>query len=220
MYKNTILFVLLLCLGKAIVAQNHEDMWVWPDENTTDELTFHLDTGPMIGVGLASVSNSSDYDIGFQNGLAYQLGFSVNARLAHRMNPTPHSISRFGLGVEVMMSGGTVETRTVPVNALNLAIPVLMQFYPSSNFLLEAGTTFVKYFNVSPEFLQVYNVIFHVGDLKPKDVMLTIGASYKMPIGLTLDIRGNFGTSSMAKNLNVRTNSYMISIKYLFPLLK
>lgn len=220
MYKKILLSILVLCMGKNLIAQNREDVWIWPDDYATDELALHLDTGPMIGGGLATVSNASDFDLSSRIGFAYQFGLSVNARFAHRMNSFPHGLSRLGMGLEVMMGGGTVGMENTSVNAFCFEIPALLNFYLNSELLLEAGPTFVKYFKVNPVLLQAQNVVFHIGDSKPMDVKLTLGVSYKMPTGLAFGIRGNFGTSPMAENINVRANSYMISIKYLFPIMK
>jgi len=220
MYKKLILAVVSLFLVGTAFAQNHEDQWIWPDDITTDEPSICLYLGPKLGGGIALATTPTLLNTNFHNGFSYQFGISVDGRIEHRQSKNLHGISRMGFGIEALLSGRNIRTDVDAMTLLSIEIPILFKFYLNPNISLEAGSTLVAPLKVNPETLQIQNVVLNVGEMKAADVMLTIGANYQVISNLTVGIRGNIGTSSMAENIDSRVNTIMLSVSYLFPLLK
>lgn len=214
------LAVALLCFGGTVFAQNLEDQWIWPDDNSTDELMFCFNAGPTIGGGMAFASDPTVLPAEFKNGLCFQLGVAANGQLAYRMSPKPHVISRIGAGMEMMLSKSNIKTESETLGILCLNIPILLHCYLTSDFYLEAGVTFVKSLKTSPDWLQAGHVMLHSGGISYSDAMFSLGASYKTPSNLTLGLRYNKGTSNLAENLDSKTSNFVFSVSYRFPIVK
>lgn len=220
MNKKLILLVALLCLGSSLFAQNHEDQWIWPDDNTTDELMILMDASPVIGGGLAFATAPTTYPAAFEKGLYYQIGIGANGRLAYRMSPEPHGISRLGLGVEVLLSKTNIKADSDTFGALRLAFPVLIHFYMTSDLVLETGATFVKSLKTNPEELQDGSVWVSSGNIEYNDVMLSVGAFYKTPFNLALGLRYNHSNSVMSETLDSKISNLVFTVSYKFPVVK
>lgn len=220
MYKKLTLVVALLCLCSTVFAQNHDDQWVWPDDNTTDELMVHLEASPIIGGGLAFATDPTLLLADFSGGLYYQFGIGVNGRLAYRMSPEPHGISRLGMGVEVLLSKTNINTGGNPIKMLCLDIPVMVHCYATSDFMIEAGVTMVKSLKTTPDWMQFGQIMLHTGNLRYNDVMLSVGVSYKTPFNLALGLRYNHGTSNIAENLDSKIRNLVFNVSYKLPIIK
>jgi hypothetical protein len=220
MRKRLLLTFLLLCGCSIAFSQYNSDAWIWPDENQNDALSFHLEVGPKLGAGMCLATKTHLFETKFKNGFSYQAGLSVRMGLKHRLSKTPKGVERIGLGIEALVSGRNIRTGKGNLSMLCLDIPVLLRFSITSNFSLEAGATFVQPLKVNPTVLQMQNIVLNTGNLKPTDVMLSVGANYQIIAGLELGFRCNIGTSPIAENLGTRLNTFMLSADYLFPLLK
>lgn len=220
MRKKLLLTFFLLCGCSMAFSQYNSDSWVWPDENQNDALSFYLKAGPKLGAGMSVATKTNLFDTKFKNGFSYQAGLSVKMGLRHQFSKTPKGIERLGLGFEALLSGRNIRTGKENLSMLCLDIPILLRFLITSNFSLEAGATFVQPLKVNPTVLQMQNIVLNTGDLKPADVMLSVGANYQIIAGLELGLRCNIGTSPIAENLGTRLNTFMLSADYLFPLLK
>ena len=99
-------------------------------------------------------------------------------------------------------------------------IPLLAQVYPVSQLGLEAGVTLVRTMGFAPELMQTDNAFLHTGQISAGDMMLTVGACYKTAFGLMLDARYNLGFSPLAGNLNTKVSTAMVSVAYLFDIVK
>lgn len=220
MNKKLILAIALLLLGNALVAQNHEDTWVWPDDMKTDVLSIHLDAAPVIGGGMAFATNPTIIQADFGSGFCYQLGVAVNGRLSYLLSPQPHGISRLGVGVEALLNNTFIKAEGTTLNMMSLAFPIMIHCYVTSDLILEAGATLVKSFKTNPEWSQFGPIMVNTGNIRCNDVMVSAGACYKTPIGLAFDLRYNHGNSNMSQTVDSKTSTVVFSVSYRFTVIK
>ena len=183
---------------------------------------YKLTLGPKVGAGMAIGTDTPAFGIESSKGMAYQGGLAFNAHFGRR--------TRFGFG-----NGGTgwfgfeVEAlygaRSLKVGDANwqmrcVEIPVLAQVYPTAQLGFEAGMTLVRTLGFTPELMPTDNAFLHTGQIGGGDVMLTLGACYKAPFGLLLDARYNLGLSTLAGNLDTKVSTLMVSLGYLFDVVK
>jgi len=210
-------------MGGFAFAQYYEDPWDWPGGNTSDKWSIYLEAGPKLGAGLSHASQPDLFDVRLKSGFTYQAGLSVNAGFVyydsygHKLSPK--GIGRLGLAVELLLSGRKAKTENGKLSMLCLEIPILLRFFITDGLSLEAGTTLVQPLKVGPETLQMQDLLLNTGELKPSDVMFTLGAGYRLS-NLDIGFRCNIGTSSLASNLNSKITTYTLSVGYLFPLIK
>jgi len=220
MSKRLLITALVLSLCSIAFAQTQQDRWIWPDEQIEGALFLHIDIGPKIGGGLAMASAPSFFDFDLKSGFAYQLGAAINVHIAHHLSLSPHGIGRWGLEIEALYGSRNFKAGNETMAMRCLEIPILLQFYITHSFQLEAGLTPVKTLNVSPDYLQAGQVIANVGNIKGDDVMISAGACYKTAFGLAFGLRYNLGMSEWAENFHSKTSTVMVSASYLFPLIK
>jgi len=238
MNKKLILAIAFSLLCNALAAQNHEDQWVWPDEMKTDVLSFHLDAGPVIGGGMTfatdptlipaaipTVIGIKETDptlipTDFRSSFCYQLGIAANGRLAYQKSPQPHGISRLGMGVEVLLRKSSIKTEDEPFHLLSLDVPIMVHFYVTSGLILEVGATLVKSLKTSPEWLLFGPIPFQTDIIESNDIMLSVGAGYKTPIGLALELRYNHGNSYLSETLDSKISTLAFSVSYRFSIIK
>ena len=132
----------------------------------------------------------------------------------------PQGIGRWGLEIEALYEARRFNAGTGVMVMRCLEIPILLQFYINHNFQVEAGLTPVKLLDVSPEYLQTGDVVANVGQIKGNDVMVTAGVCYKTAKGLAFGLRYNLGMSEWAENFHSKTSTAMVSVSYLFPIIK
>ena len=85
---------------------------------------------------------------------------------------------------------------------------------------VEAGVTMVRVLGFTPELMQTGTAYMHTGQISGGDVMLTVGACYKARFGLMVDARYNLGMSTVAGNVDSKVSSAVVSIAYLFDIVK
>ena len=220
MYKRLLIAILAMSFGGIVWAQNQQDRWIWPDEHIDDALFLHIGLGPKLGGGLAMATNPSFFDFDMKGGLAYQIGASVNIHIAHHPSLELQDIGRWGVEIEALFGSRRFNSgnETLVMNCLEM--PILLQFYIAPDFQVEAGLTPVKLLSISPEYLQTGDVVAHVGHIKGNDVMASAGVCYKTAMGLDIGLRYNLGMSQWAENFHSKTSTAMVSVIYLFPLIK
>lgn len=219
MIRKLILVALAFLVYDAAFSQIQKDEWKWPDEHTQD-MQIRIEAGAKVGGGLSFASAPTLYHFDFQSGLTYQFGIAANAHLGYRSRLHPESLSRIGLEVEALFNTKRLQTYWGPITLNCIEIPVLIQYYLVSGVVVEAGPTFVKHRNASPESLQCNEAYLNISDFRVNDVMLSIGLGYQTVFGLNLGLRYNMGTSLMAENLDSRISTIVLSASYLFPVLQ
>ena len=220
MYKRLLIIALALSICGLAFSQNQQDRWIWPDEHIKDALFLHIGLGPRIGGGLAMATNPSFFDFDLKGGLAYQIGASVNVHIAHHPSLDLFGIGHWGMEIEALYGSRNFNSGNGTMVMRCLEMPILLQFYFTPDFQVEAGLTPVKLLNISPEYLQTGNIVANVGAIKGNDVMVSAGACYKTSIGLDIGLRYNLGLSKWAENFHSKTSTMMVSVSYLFPLIK
>ena len=220
MFKRLLIATIVLSFCGITFAQQQQDRWIWPDEHIEEALFLHLGLGPKIGAGLALATNPAFFDFDLKGGLAYQIGGAVNVHIANHPLVKPHGIGRFGLEIETLYGSKSFNAGNESIVMKCLEMPMLLQFYITQGFQVEAGVTPVKVLSISPDYLQTGNVVANVGNLKGDDVMFSAGVCYKTAFGLVIGLRYNLGLSEWAENFHSKTNSAMVSVSYLFPLVK
>ena len=220
MLKRLLITIIVLLFCSIAFAQEQQDRWIWPDEQIEEALFFHIGIGPKIGGGIAIASAPSFFDFDLKNDFAYQLGATINVHIANHPSVAPHGTGRWGMEIEALYESRNFNAGNGTMSMKCLAIPVLLQFYITHDFQLEAGLTPVKTINVTPDNLQTGNVTANVGNIKGDDVMISGGACYKTSFGLAIGLRYNHGLSEWAENFHSKTSTAMVSISYLFHLIK
>lgn len=220
MYKKLIITSIALLFCVLTFAQEQEDRWIWPDEHKKDALYLHVDVGPKIGGGLGLATNPEFYDFSLKSGLAYQLGAALNVRVSHHPSFGLIGIGRVGIGIEVLYSSHNFNVGGNKMRISCLEIPILVRFYITPAFQIEAGATPTKLLKVSPDYLQVGNVVANVGGIRGGDVKISLGLGYNTPFGLAIGLRYNLGMSELAENFHSKISTAMVSVSYMIPLIK
>lgn len=220
MQKRLLLTVLAFSFSVSIFAQTRQDQWVWPDEHIEDALYPHLGIGPRIGVGFATASQPDFFDFDMGGGLAYQLGAALNFNIGHHASLGLKGIGRLGIEIEALFGSRSFSTGHGSLSMKCVEIPVLIQFYIASEFLLEVGVTPVKSLGTKPNYLNAGTTAVNVSGIKADDIMLTAGASYKTKMGLMVDLRYNYGMSQWGENFESKTSTIILGLNYLFSLTK
>ena len=219
MYKKLIfaLFALSCC---TIAFAQQQDRWIWPDTHIKDALFLNIGLGPRVGGGLVMATDPSFFDFELKGGLAYQIGGAVNVHIANHPLVKPHGIGRLGLEIEALYGSRSFNAGNESIVMKCLEIPMLLQFHITQSFQVEAGVALVKVLSTSPDYLQTENVVANVGGLKGDDVMISFGACYKTTSRLVIGLRYNIGMSEWAENFHSKTSTAMVSVGYLFPIIK
>ena len=220
MFKRVLITDIVLLFCGITFAQQQQDCWIWPDEHIEDALFLQIGMGPKVGAGLAIATNPAFFDFDLKGGLAYQIGAAVNVHIANHPSLKPQGIGRLGLEIEALYGSRSFNAGNETMAMKCMEIPILLQFYINHDFQVEAGLTPVKLLGVSPDYLQTGCVVANVGNIKGNDVMVSAGLSYKTAIGLALGLRYNLGMSEWAENFHSKTSTAMVSVCYLFPLIK
>ena len=220
MFKRLFITALALLFCSFAFAQNQQDRWIWPDEHIEDALFLHIELGPKIGGGVALATNPSFFDFDLKGGLAYQIGGAINVNISHHPSLGLQGIGRLGFEIEALYGSRSFNAGNKNMVMRCLEIPLLLQYYITPDIQVEAGLTPVKLLGVSPDYLQTGNVVANVGNIKGNDMMVSAGACYKTDIGLTIGLRYNLGLSEWAENFHSKTSTAMVSVIYLFPLIK
>ena len=220
MHKRLLLTLLAIFLSGYIFAQTQQDRWVWPDEHIEDALYPHLGIGPKVGVGVATATQPDFFDFDMGGGLAYQLGVAINFNIGHHASLGPKGIGRLGLEIEALFESRSFSTGHESLSMNCVEMPILLQFYISSEILLEVGFTPVKSLGTKPDYLCTGPTAVNVGGIKADDVMLTAGVCYKTKMGLSVDLRYNYGMSPWSENFESKTSTIMLGVNYLFSLIK
>lgn len=221
MFKRLLIIILAIFFCAIAFAQEQQDSWIWPDEHIEDALFLQIGLGPKIGGGLAMATAPSFFDFDLKGSFAYQIGASVDVRIAHHPSLGPRGIGRLGLEIEALYGSRSFKAgngRTMVMKCLE--IPILLQLYITQDFQVKVGLIPVKGIGVSPDYLQTGNVVANVGDLKGDDLMFSAGICYKTTFGLAFGVCYNFGVSEWAENFHSKTSTAMVSINYLFSLIK
>ena len=219
MYKKLIIVLFALFCCTITFAQQQQDRWIWPDTHIKEALFLQIGVGPKIGGGLAMATNPAFFDFNLKGGLTYQIGGAVNFHIANHPLVKPHGIGRLGLEIEALYGSRSFNAGNESIVMKCLEIPMLLQFYITHSFQVEAGVTPVKVLSTSPDYLQTGNVVASVGNLKGDDMMISVGMCYKTAFGLVMGLRYNLGLSEWAGNFHSNTSSAMVSFSYLFPLI-
>ena len=122
--------------------------------------------------------------------------------------------------VEALYSKHAVKLGNNTLSVGCVEVPVLFQFYPIPTLAFEAGVTMVKGLSCTPDEIRVENHTLGVGEMRPNDVMLSVGANYKAPFGLSVGLRYNQGMSNLAGNFDTKISTVMFSVAYLFTIVK
>lgn len=210
--RKFVFFILIAFCCNGLLAQEY-------DYGPTDR-SYRLTLGPKVGVGLAFGSHSTQQDLSFSPGLNYQLGAAFNAHLGRRYDLSEGGTGRFGLQVEALFSQRNLRMGSSRLGENCFEMPILAQYYYSSTFVLEAGTTIVHILKCTPSQLDYQGTHFNTGAISGNDVMLTVGSCYKMLSSVVLDARFNLGLSGLAGNLDTKVSSFVISAIYQFNLVK
>lgn len=220
MFKRLLIIAIVLSFCGITFGQQQQDSWIWPDKHIKDALFLQIGLGGKIGVGFAMATNPAFFDFNLKGGLAYQIGGAVNVHVANHPLVKPHGIGRLGLEIEALYGSRSFNAGNESIVMKCLEIPMLLQFYITQGFQMEAGVTPVKVLSTSPDYLQTGNVVANVGNLKGDDVMISAGICYKTNFDLAIGLRYNLGISEWAENFHSKTSSAMVSVSYLFPIIK
>jgi hypothetical protein len=189
-----------------------------------DDRPYRIAIGPKVGVGLDMASHSNLQNLDFGMGFGYQFGAVFNAHFGRRYEMSEGGTGMFGLQLEAMYDGRAVKLGSTKVGIGCIEVPVVAQFYIIPNLALEAGVTIVKVLSCSPNELNHEGVTYGTGGIKGGDMMISAGLAYKARLNssssLMLDARYNLGMSPLAGNFDTKVSSVMLSVAYLFNIVK
>ena len=148
MYKKLIITSIAILFCVFAFAQEQEDRWIWPDEHKKDALYLHVDVGPEIGGGIGFATNPEFYDFSLKSGFAYQVGAALNVHVCHHSSLGLMGIGRVGLGIEALYSSQSFNVGGDKMRISCLEIPILVRFYVTNAFQIEAGATPTKLLKV------------------------------------------------------------------------
>lgn len=210
--RKHLLFILLTALCcNGLFAQDDED---------GDDRRYRIAIGPKVGVGVGIGSHSTMENLSFSPALSYQAGLAFNAHFGRRYEMSDGGTGWLGLQVEAMYGGRNIRIDSTSMGTSCLEVPILAQLFVIPNLAIEAGVTMVKVFSGSPDQLTYEGATYGTGEIKGSDVMLSAGACYKAPFGLMIGARYNMSTSNLAGNFDTKISSLMLSVAYLFTIVK
>lgn len=211
MQNKLFIFLLLVFCCNGLIAQEYDDGPV--------DRSYRLALGPKVGAGVALGSHSNQQNLTFSPNLSYQLGGAFNAHFGRRYDLSEGGTGWLGLQVEVLFSQRNLKLASSTMGERCFEMPVLAQLYLSSSLAFEAGTTFVHVLKCTPSQVDYQGTHLNVGDISGNDVMLTVGACYKMS-KMTFDARYNMGMSGLAGNLDTKVSTLVLSAIYHFIIVK
>lgn len=207
-----LLFAALCCNG------------LFAQEECEDDRPLRIALGPKVGVGLDMGSHSNLENLKFGVGFGYQVGAAFNAQFGRRTEMSCGGTGWFGLQIEAMYSGRNIKLGSSRLGTSCIEVPVLAQLYFTPSLALQAGATAVMILSGKPDQLQYNGATFGTGEIKGKDVMVTAGIVYKARLNynsaLLIDARYNMGMSDLAGNFDTKISSVMLSLSYLFNIVK
>lgn len=207
-----LLFAALCCNG------------LFAQEECEDDRPLRIAIGPKVGVGLDLGSHSNLENIDFGMGVGYQFGAAFNAQFGRRTEMSCGGTGWFGLQIEAMYGGRNIKLGSTSLGTSCIEVPVLAQLYVTPSVALQAGATAVMILQGTPEELYYEGAAYGTGEIKGKDVMVTAGLAYKARLNensaLLIDARYNMGMSSLAGNFDTKVSSVMLSLSYLFNIVK
>lgn len=222
--KRIVLFMMAIAISLSASAQIIID----EDNENGDEYVpgqivlrnFVLSVGAKAG-GNYSLTSSSKGDYGLSGTFGYSAGLAANVKFCR---PVGRSLGaeRFGVQIEGLFSNRRISLNDVTLDMKAVELPVLLQWYYLPGFCLEAGSTFTSVVNASPDKISDSNgnYVIHTGQIKSKDMMLTLGLGYKDKAGFTASIRYNLGNSDLANNMEIKVSTLTVSIGWLFTAVK
>lgn len=207
-----LLFAALCCNG------------LFAQEECEDDRPLRIALGPKVGVGLDMGSHSSLENLDFGMGFGYQVGAVFNAHFGRRTELSCGGTGWFGLQIEAMYSGRNIKLGSSSLGTSCIEVPVLAQLYVTPSVAIQAGATAVMILKTTPYELNYNGATYSTGEIKGKDVMLTAGLAYKARLNensaLLIDARYNMGMSNLAGNFDTKVSSVMLSLSYLFNIVK
>lgn len=191
---------------------------------------FTLGLGVRGGLTFTSLSGEPiQCDIYDGSGMGYVGGLFANMRFGKQDPSDQNELSGKGMfGLEVELNYKAIAAKTLDVNGEDLKlnyfeVPILFQFYPTyrvknlQNLYIEAGPVIAGTMgDKKPEWLIVNDVQFNTGGLKGYDVKVAVGLGWRHTSGIGANIRYNIGTSKLAKNFPVKTNTLEVALSYKF----
>ncbi len=207
-----LLFAALCCNG------------LFAQEECEDDRSLRIAIGPKVGVGLDMGSHSNLEDLKFGMGFGYQVGAAFNAQFGRRTELSCGGTGWFGLQIEAMYGGRNIKLGSTSLGTSCIEVPVLAQLYFTPSFALQAGATAVIILKGTPDELYYEGATYGTGNIKGSDVMITAGLAYKARLNgnsaLLMDARYNMGMSNLAGNFDTKVSSVMLSLSYLFNIVK
>lgn len=196
---------------------------LFAQEECEDDRPYRLAIGPKVGIGMDMGSHSNLENLDFGMGLGYQVGAAFNAHFGRRYELSCGGTGWFGLQIEAMYGSRNIKLGAEKLGTSCLEVPVLAQLYFTPSIALEVGATGVMAFSGSPNQLVYEGATYGTGQIKGKDVMATAGLVYKARLNnssLLIDARYNMGMSPLAGNFDTKVSSVMVSLAYLFNIVK
>ena len=207
-----LLFAALCCNG------------LFAQEECEDDRPLRIAIGPKVGIGMDMGSHSNLENLDFGMGFGYQFGAAFNAHFGRRTEMSCGGTGWLGLQVEAMYGGRNIKLGSTSLGTKCLEVPVLVQLYFTPSVALEVGATGVMVLGGSPDQLTYQGATYGTGEIKGKDVMATAGLLYKTRLNensaLLIDARYNMGMSPLAGNFDTKVSSVMVSLAYMFNIVK
>lgn len=189
------------------------------------ERSFTIGVGPKVGVNMSSMTTPTGFNLNPKSAVGFEGGLMANAHFGRRSEFAQGGTGAFGVQAEALFAQRSIDTNGESIKLTGLNVPVLLQFYALPKLYIGVGPTFAATLSTSPDKIVEGSKTLNFKEVKPFDVMLTIGAGYQAlsensQSGVTFDVRYNLGSSKMDSSFDAKVSHFSVSIGYLFNVVR
>lgn len=237
MKKNLITLVALLC---AFSLTSKAQEWNVSTDNTSpggdSDKGFTMGIGVRGGLTFTSLSgdvNENNGEFYDGSGMGFVGGVFINFRFGKAKSKSlswENKVSYSGtgyLGLEIGASYKQLVAKTLDADESKLTInnfelPVMIQFYPAcnvkgiKNLYIEGGVAIAGTMGVKPDYITVMGTRYNTGEIKGFDIRPAAGLGWRHESGIGVSGRYYFGSSELAENFPLKTNTLEVALTYKF----
>lgn len=217
-------FLLSTLVLFGLFSMNASAQFDFPTNSGKKKAAITPGIGVKVGGTATKLSGDLDNKNEFADGYGYNFEVGALAHLRFGSTKARNGKSPFALQAEILYKAGTAKTvGDEDLKLSHLEIPVVLQVYPFNGkkhldgLYVEAGPSFAAAISSSPDVINIAGQgEYHTGDLKANDIRVAVGLGYRTYGGFGVGVRYYLGTSELAKNLPLKTNTLEIGLSYTF----
>ena len=177
--------------------------------------------GPKVGVNFSHMSKFQDADLGQGMGVGFEVGLAAQLHFG-RKRGADAGTGPLGVQLEAFYAANAVKTSDKNISLKYLQVPVLLKYFVIPNLSIEAGPTICFPLSASPDMISDKANLVNIptGNLKAKDVKITLGVSFESKAGFYASARYNIGLSKMAEDFPCKMSVISLNVGWLFNIAK